>query len=477
MFKKQKQIILLGFIVLGGNYLASAQEVMKLSLQEALNKAFKYNTSIMNSQIDIKIAEKKIWETTAIGLPHVDVKSAYTHLFVVPTMSFPATQLSSNYVPFDPGTGTGTTSSVTLESGESIHMNNVAGAKIELGVPNNVTTDFTVSQLIFNGAYFVGLQATKVYLNLSTESSEKAKQDVMESVVNTYHMIQITNEGTKILNQNLDNVNKTLYEITEMNKQGFVEKTDADQLEVTANGLRNSINQIVSNQDLAYRLLKIQIGMEESAKIVISDSLVSNQSLTKESLQLTSEPFSLERNIDYQLVETAHEMAKLDYKHEVTNYLPVISGYYNHTKKLNAPAFDFAPKDLVGINLSLPIFSSGQRMAAVAQKKMAVEKSENTRIFASNSIVMQAAQAQSDLKIKLEKLQIQTRNRELSDEIYQRTLEKYKQGMSTSLDLLTSQTQYLTNLNNYYQSIADVMSAKSKLERVFNINPDTTGTK
>jgi len=85
---------------------------------------------------------------------------------------------------------------------------------------------------------------------------------------------------------------------------------------------------------------------------------------------------------------------------------------------------------------------------------------------------MQASQYQNDLKLKLEKYQNQKKSKELSDDIYQRTLEKYKQGMASSMDLMNSQNQYLTNLTSFYQSIFDLESAKSKLEKLFNINQD-----
>ena len=85
---------------------------------------------------------------------------------------------------------------------------------------------------------------------------------------------------------------------------------------------------------------------------------------------------------------------------------------------------------------------------------------------------MQAIQYRNDLSVKLDKYQIQKKNRDLSDEIYQRTLEKYRQGISTSTELLTTQNQYLTNLTNYYQSIYDLEGAKAKLEKLYNINQD-----
>lgn len=473
MFRKHKQILLLICIFLGGTYLSFAQEPTKLSLQDALVLASKNNTDILNSDLDLKIAQKKVWETIATGLPQISGKGSYSHIFKVPTLSFGGkTVLSDTEVPWNDATQSGTMSSVTLDSGEKIYLNSEAGTPIELGLKNNTTFDLTLSQLIFSGSYIVGLQATKVYYGLTKQTAEKTRLDIIETVTNTYTMIQLAEESKKILGQNLENINKTLYEITEMNKQGFLEKTDVDQLEVTANTIRNAVNQIDSNLEMAYRLLKIQIGMEDSEKIELADQLESGDALTQSSLQLITETFNIAQNVDYQLIQTSEKAAKLDLDLAKSNFLPTIAGYYNHTEKIKAPAFDFTPKDLIGINLSLPIFSSGQRSSVVSQKKMALEKAKNTRQFVSSSLMMQASQYQSDLKLKMERYQNQKKSKELSDDIYQRTLEKYKQGMASSMDLMTSQNQYLTNLTNFYQSIYDLQGAKSKLEKLFNINQD-----
>ena len=263
---------------------------------------------------------------------------------------------------------------------------------------------------------------------------------------------------------------KTLYEIREMNKQGFLEKTDVDQLELTANTIHNAINQIASNLDLAYRLLKIQLGIEESMNIALTDLIGSNETLTATAVSLINQPFNLDQNVDYKILTSSELLAKLDYKREMSNSLPVIAGFYNHQEKWHRPLFDFAPKDVLGINLSLPIFSSGQRSAAVFQKKLSLEKVSNTKLYVANNTLMQATQYRNDLKLKLDKYQIQTKSKELSDQIFQRTLEKYKQGISSSMDLMTTQNQYLTNLTNYYQSIFDLEGAKSKMEKLYNIN-------
>ena len=88
MFTKQKQILLLAWMFLFGALAATAQEPVKLSLQDALKMALQNNTNIMNSDLDLKIAQKKVWETIASGLPQINAKGNYQHIFKVPTFSF-----------------------------------------------------------------------------------------------------------------------------------------------------------------------------------------------------------------------------------------------------------------------------------------------------------------------------------------------------------------------------------------------------
>ncbi len=443
MLMNIRQTILIILLIISGMITASAQDTLKLSLPDARRLALDKNTMIRNSRIDLKMAEKKVWETTAIGLPHVDGKAAYSYLPKIPSLS----------ASFFGGNG-----------GQD------SNAVIPLGVKNSIVYDLTVSQLIFNGSYIIGLQASRAYHNFEKENLEKTMLDVNEAVTNTYNMILVAEESRNVLNQNLENVDKTLYEIKEMNKQGFVEVTDVDQLELTGNTIRNALKQIESNLDAAYRLLKIQIGIEENVQVRLTDLIGSDEILTSHAETLMSQPFDLDQNIDYRLLKSSELLAKYDYKREMTNSLPVIAGYYNHQEKWNRPIFDFSPKDVVGISLTLPIFSSGQRSAAVFQKKLALEQATNTKLYVASSTLMQAEQYRNDLKIKLDKYLIQKKSKELSDNIYQRTLEKYKQGVSSSMDLLTSHSQFLTNLTNYYQSIYDLEGSKSKLEKLYNIN-------
>ena len=148
MFRNKRQKLLMVAMIVGGTFLSMAQESQKLSLEKSIKMALQNNTNILNSKLDLSAAQHRIWEITAMGLPHIDVKSSYQHLFVVPEINFPGTKLSKINVPYDANTSTGTISQIQLNSGENIYLNLIAGDPIPLGVKNNISTDFTVSQLI-----------------------------------------------------------------------------------------------------------------------------------------------------------------------------------------------------------------------------------------------------------------------------------------------------------------------------------------
>lgn len=441
MLLQKKPIILIVLLMLGVFKGGNAQDTLRYSLSEAIKIAQENNLNIKNSQLDLKMAQKKIWETLAIGMPHVDGTAKYNYIPSVPTLP------ASN---FDPKAA--------------------SDAVIELGVKQNIVYDLTVSQLIFNGAYLIGLKASKVYYNLSEESLEKSILDITESVTNTYFMVLVGQESRKVLQSNLVNVTKTLSDITEMHKQGFVEKTDVEQLELTANTIANAISQIDNNLDMGKRLLKIEMGLAEKTNFVLSDPLRMEEAQLVKLNALVKEPFIIEKSVDYKLLSTNEILANYDLKREISNYYPTINAFYNHQETWKTPVFYFVPKNVFGVNLSIPIFSSGQRMAAVYQKRLTYEKATNNKLYIGNTLLMQAAQCQNDLRTKLEKFQIQKKSKELSDNIYLRTLEKYKQGVSSSLELMTIQNQYLNSLTNYYQGIYDVVGARTKLEKLYNVN-------
>jgi|WetSurMetagenome_2_1015567.scaffolds.fasta_scaffold15722_3 outer membrane protein len=439
----------------------------QFSLKQAQEYALLNNRTVKNSRIDTELAKKKIWETTAIGLPQVSASANYQHIFKVPTINFSGTQISTEYIPFDFNTHLGTTSSVPDGNGGTIYLNTVPGADIALGVPNNLSLDINLSQIIFSGAYLVGLQASKVYYQMSDQGLEKSEIDVRETIANTYFLILDLEQNEKIVAQSYENINKTLSDMREMLKMGFIENTDVDQIELTSSNLSNALKTLGRQVDASRDLLKFQLGLPFENAIELTDDL--NSTLTGITLEtIEGRQMNLENNITYKIMSTQEKLGELNLKREQSGYLPSIAAFYKHSEKIKKADFDFTMKDIAGVSMSIPIFSSGQRNAMVAERKLELEKIRNSKELAIDGLKLEYINARNEFRTSYEKYLNEKHNVELASKIYDKITIKYKEGLSGSLDLTTAQNQYLTAQSNYFTAAYTLLAAKNKLDKLTN---------
>lgn len=434
---------------------------LKFSLKQAQDYAIINNINAKNSAIDIKLAKKKIWETTAIGLPQVNAQANYQHLFVVPELDFGGTSFLNTILP----EGKQITSNDILN--KNVFLDSEPGVPIPLGVKDNTTLDITVSQLVFSGEYLVGLQAAKVFSKMSEQSQKKTELELKESIGNTYSLVLVLEQTKKTLEQSLDNLKKTLADMQEMNKQGFIENTDVDQIELTSLNLTNGVNSLSRQVGASRDLLKFQMGLSFDTEIVLTDNLESTIGTMGLESVLPAK-FNVDNNIDYQILSVQEKLGYLNLKREKSGYLPSLAAVYRHTEKVNKPAFDFAPTDVFQLSLNIPIFSSGQRIVKVQQRQLELEKITNTKNNMANGLQLEFVNARNEMTSAYEKFLNEKKNIELTNRIYEKTLIKYKNGLSSSLDLTNAQNQYLSAQSNYNTAIYSLITAKNKLDKLTN---------
>jgi len=441
---------------------AHAQTNSDFSLKQAQDFAVLNSTANKNAEIDLELAKKKVWETTAIGLPQLNAAVNYTHLFSVPSMQLPYTVLGFKDV-------ASTDTPITFDditAGRIFAYGDTTGApRIPLGVQDNTTLEFTVSQLIFSGEYLVGLRASKVFYMISQQAKQKSEQDTRESVANTYFLVLMLQNNFEVMTQSLTNLNKTLTEMKEMHKQGFVEITDVDQIELTTLTLQNGINSMERQIRAAKDLLKFQIGYPMEKEINLTDNLEALAAdINLESL--VNPEYKVENNINFQIMETQVKLGKLNLQREKSTFLPTLAAVYRHTEKFKTVSFDFVPVDVFALSLNWGLFSSGQRYVKVQQRQLEYEKAINNRDNVANGLKLEYINARNEMINAYDNFNNVKKNLELTKRIYDKTLIKFKEGLSTSMDLTQAQNQFLSAQSEYINNLNAMLSAKSKLTKL-----------
>jgi len=187
------------------------------------------------------------------------------------------------------------------------------------------TAKLQVSQLIFSGQYIVGIQTAKLAKLISEQNYEFNELGIKESVITSYYLVLITEESLRILEQNVENLEETLYQTETMFRTGMAEQTDVDQIRITVNQLQNSVNSLKRNLELNYNMFRFQLGLETNAQVQLTDKLEALFLSEEPELALVT-PFVLEDNVTYQLMLTQEEINQKLLALEKWNYAPPIAG-------------------------------------------------------------------------------------------------------------------------------------------------------
>ncbi|MDZ7743077.1 MAG: TolC family protein [Bacteroidota bacterium] len=455
-----KRIIVL--IFMASTCLMNAQEVMEFSIQEAQDYAIEHNYDMKNANTDVLIAKKRVKETLATGLPQINGKISTTNYFDIPTTLLPDFITPTVFAVNENFFG--------LQPEEPQPPTQFFPAKF--GTEYNAAVEISASQLIFSGQYIVGLQASKTFLEMERMNNIKTELDVRESVSRAYYSVLLAEESYDILDQNLESLQKMANDTREIYKSGFLEETDADQLDLLVSNLETNLNSLKNQQELAYLNLKYNMGIPLEDSIRLTDDL--NKLLNDiDYLALLNEGFNYNNNIDYRILEKQKELTFSQLRLEQVAYLPNISAFFAASGQAMRDEFNFFDRDgkwypttLWGVEINIPIFSSGNRSAKVQQARLELQKMQELDKKIQEGLDMNVQAARDNFSTAYLTYEDKSKNIEIAKRIYEKTEEKYEQGVSSSLDLQQIYNQYLNAQSEYINSIFEVLKSQLDLENI-----------
>jgi outer membrane protein TolC len=443
MKTKTKQLFtLLLFFAMAGAL--QAQDDLKFTLAEAQEYALKNSYVVQNSGLDVMAARKKVWETIAMGLPQISGEANYTNFLDLP---------------------------VSLIPGEFFGEEEGTYVPVKFGQDYNSDFGFTVDQLIFDGSYIVGIGSAKIYLQMATQTKEKTDIDIKQAVAQSYFMVLAAEENLKLQKENLGNSQKLEKDTKALYENGFSEEQDVDQMRLLVQKAENEILKAEREIRVASMVLKytMGIGMEERIELAQSLDEFLNPLLAREQFTAGLDHSS---HIDYRLLDTQRQLSMKQLKLEKSAYLPRVSGFYNWSKtaygnsanlfKNSVPWFK---SSMWGVNISVPIFTAGQQMAKVKQAEFAYMQAENNQKLAVQTLQKDYLSAVADIESAVDQLENDVDNKQLAKKIYDKTTIKYNNGISGSIELSQTETQYIQSQAAWVASVIQLLNTKITLDK------------
>ncbi|MTI30364.1 TolC family protein [Xanthovirga aplysinae] len=431
----------LGLLLSAITFQAKAQDSggMDFSLQQTIIYAMEHQADVKNATLDEEIAKAQIRQTTSIGLPQVNGQVSYTDNYKIPN---------------------------TVFNGETI----------QLGAKYQTSAGVTLTQLIFDGSFFIGVKAAKVYKELATKNGIKTKIEIKEAVTKAYYTVLVNEKKVTLASHNLAQLDSLLRETRIMYENGFAEQLDVDRVQVQFNNAQTGLMQAESLLEVSTYLLKYQMGMPISESIHLTDKI---KSIDFNGTILASNIYEYADRIEFSALQTSRELKELEMKGNKALYLPTLSAVANYSFQGQTNQFEntlnfsdngtYFSSGYVGLQLNVPIFDGLKKHYTIQQNKKELEQIKNQFQQLANGIDLEVAQSRSNLSISVAALEVQQENKDLALRVYEQAKIKYQEGVGSNLEVVDAEDSYQQAETNYYDALYDALINKVELEKAVGI--------
>lgn len=478
MFLFSKKIIL--FLALFASILrGAAQDIVRMSLDDAVSYAMKNSNSIKNTQLGVNDAEELIQATKATGLPQVNAELGYNFFYKKPQVVFPASFGEAQAIPY-------TNFGLIQKAWGTAALKDGSGALIPLPLQyptasgdggelsfvqrNGITGTISANQLIFSGSYTVALKAAKYARELAAVQVTSKEQEVRYQVAEAYLPSLLITESVKTLDKNIGNLEKLLKEVKATFKAGFVEQLDVDRLELSLANLQSERDNIDRQKGLAINALKMIIGYPMDKDIEPTDDI--NSLLSPASQEDLMGAIDFNQRKEYQVILTGEKLQQLNIELNKSGYLPTVVGFANWTANLNSDNYFskdketyWLPQGLLGFKASINIWDSNEKKHKIERAKIALAQVRNQKSDFERVVTMQVLNARIAYTNAQRRVESQQKNMALAERIFATTQTKYKNGIGSSLEITTAEQQLYQAQQNVRQAQFDLLTAQKGLQK------------
>lgn len=407
----------------------SQADALVLSLQEAKQYAIEHNRTIQNAGLSVKQAEAARWQSIASMLPQVSGSLDYT---------------------------------------------NMCGYEMNLGgmpIPMNPTGSLSLqASMTVGGQQIVGSLISDLAIEMQDVAKAKTIQAIEANVTNVYVNILATTETVDLLRKNLGNL-QSLSEMTQSAVEvGAAEQIDADQLSVQVASMESAINTTERTVEVLQSSLRLLLGIPAETSVTLTDRLDAILN-AEEAMKLLSTELNLDSNYDYTLAKQQAELAQKQVTLKAMEYVPTLTGFYQYSGKTyfgEKEGMNMTPPNTVGVTLNVPLWSSGVRAAGVTEKKLAYQAAQNTLADTEDQLRVSDRQYRYDLVSAYDNYQIQKRNIEVTQRVFDNMAKKFEYGYASSLDVTNTSTNLITAQQNYIQALTSMVQAHVNLKNLLN---------
>lgn len=430
---------------------AASKEPQSFSLSQAVDYALKNNPTLKNNQLDVFYAQKKVNEVIASGLPQVNASGNFMNNTQIPTQVLP------NFL-----------KPVFVQAGlpGANNMDDIIAA--QFGQKFSATGSINATQLIFDGGFLMGVKASREFVNLSRINMHRGEVETKVTVSKAYYQVLLVQTNLSMIDTNLKTLEKAKNDLEKLYQNGLAESTDYDRLRLQHSQLVLQRGKVADFNNIAMMVLKLQMGMALTDSIVLTDKLDALFSQSKG--MATDVTVDYQKRPEYQLLKQQMLLNSYNKKRYQFGYAPSLAAFVTHQQNTFGQDFGslgstWYPGTFWGLSLNVPVFDGFRKSAQIQQVSIEIMKNENDLKNLERFIDQQVYQSKAAYQRAAEQLLIQEQNLKLAQDIANRVSLKYNNGLGSSLEYTSAQSDLENARNSYLTTVYEYFIAQIELRK------------
>jgi outer membrane protein TolC len=321
-----------------------------------------------------------------------------------------------------------------------------------------------LTQTLFDGQVFVGLQARKASIDYYQKTIDITEENIGVNIFKVYYQLVVSKTQMQQIDANIARAEKLAHDTKAMFDNGFQEKLDVDKATVQLSNLQTQKQSTQTTIDNGYFGLKYLMGMP------IKDSLVLTDNFSEEDLKkgvLDNSGYHYDDRNDFQGLLITKKLNEYNVKRYKYVYYPTVNFNASYQKNSYSNTYNFFNKEgmwfttsYAGISINVPIFSGFAKDANLQKAKLQLLQVQNQIDNLKISIDNDVAQALNKFHSDIATVDFQKQNMRLAESVYDQTKKKYESGLASNTDITNAQTDLITAQTNYINALYDAVITK-----------------
>ena len=431
-----------------------------LTLEDALRIALSENVSV-------KVADKEVERTGyarkgsyAALYPQVSGSGSYQR-----TIKKQVMYMDFDMGGFGGGSGSGGSGAGSSGSGSG---SGGSGGGFEVGRWNTWSAGVNATLPLVNAQLWETIRISGMDVELAVEKARSSRLETVNQVKQAFFACLLAREAFEVYKSAYENALENCNQIQRRYNAQRASELDLTRAKTT---LANSIPNVYDAESsviLSLWQLKAVMGVDLEEYIDVAGSLQDYAQHMLYDLHESGE-LTLENNSTMRQLASQAEQLAAAVRTQKYAFLPSLSLSFNYsinamTNDFNFSEYRWSPYSFVGLNLSIPIFSGGQRLNAVRQAKVQVEELDLQRANTERQLKISIRQYLNQMETAMKSYASAQSAAGTAQKAYDIAAKSYDVGRSTLTDLNDAQLALTQSRLGVSQAVYNFVVAKANLE-------------